>query len=82
MFRLRDPSGQRGPFLLPSEQFVDDYGDEIERELDSRDVVGDEIGANRPRAGVKVKGIVAFQPRNLLAWWHGATVECPRRLST
>lgn len=40
MFRLSDPSGQRGPLLVLSEEFVDDYGDEVERELDSRDVVG------------------------------------------
>ncbi len=40
MFRVRDPGGQRGPLLLLSEEFVDDHWDEIERELDSSDVVG------------------------------------------
>ncbi len=40
MLRVRDPGGQRGPLLVLSEEFVDDHWDEIERELDSRDVVG------------------------------------------
>jgi hypothetical protein len=40
MFRVRDPGGQRGSLLVLSEEFVDDYWDEIEQELDSRDVVG------------------------------------------
>ncbi len=40
MFRVTFPSGLRGPLLVLSEEFVDDHWDEIERELDSRDVVG------------------------------------------
>jgi len=40
MLRVRDPGGQRGPLLVLSEEFVDDHWDEIERELDSSDVVG------------------------------------------
>ncbi len=40
LFRVRDPGGQRGALLVLSEDFVDDYWNEIERELDSRDVVG------------------------------------------
>ncbi len=40
MFRVGGPGGQRGPLLVLSEEFVDDHWDEIERELDSSDVVG------------------------------------------
>lgn len=40
MFRVRCTSGLRGPLLVVSEEFVDDHWDQIERELDSRDVLG------------------------------------------
>lgn len=40
MFRVGSPSGIRGPLLVLSEEFVDDHWDEVERELDSRDVLG------------------------------------------
>ncbi len=40
MFRVRDPGGQRGPLLVLSEEFVNDHWDEIEPELDSRNVMG------------------------------------------
>lgn len=39
MFRVGYPSGLRGPLLVLSEEFVDDHWDEIEQELDSRDVI-------------------------------------------
>ncbi len=40
MFRVRGPGGQGGPLLVLSEEFVDDHWDEIEPELDSRNVMG------------------------------------------
>lgn len=38
-FKVRNPDGEPGPTLILPEEFVD-HGDEIERELDARDVMG------------------------------------------
>lgn len=45
-FEVRTPDGERGPTLILPEEFAE-HGDEIERELDSRDVMGVLASAGR-----------------------------------
>lgn len=40
LFEVRDADGRRMGFVSLAEEFVDDYWDVLEQELDSRDVIG------------------------------------------
>lgn len=60
-FAVKSPGGERGPILVLPGDFVE-HGDAVQRELDSRDVMGAMARAGRGRVVVPKFGPVVVEP--------------------
>lgn len=60
-FEVKNPEGEAGPTLILAGEFAD-YEDEIERELDSRDVMGALVSAGKGNVIVPKVGSPVVEP--------------------